>query len=276
MPPRLPLPLRNALAELVLDSLDATADARASRDAAVVAIALLVTYDQLATATAPVVDLDQLRAAAAPRAAGPGSTRSARTSVTSADRGLERLLGVLMADTTTPGGEHGICLRSDFLPWLRAVGDRTQRYHAVLDAAARLRVCQAPGLSGTVARGAILFNAELFYEVHEVLERVWRTAAGDEKTFLQGLVQIAVALYHHGQGNHRGARSLLHTGCDKLEATRRAAPPVIDLGALLVALAPWRAFLDSGTGESTPAVPAPPLPRCLILTSERAGHPVSE
>jgi hypothetical protein len=146
----------------------------------------------------------------------------------------------------------------------------------VLDVAVSLRVCQAPGLSGVIARGAVLFNAGLFYEVHEMLEGAWRTAAGDEKTFLQGMVQIAVALYHHGQGNHRGARSLLRAGYDKVDAARAAAPPVIDLDGLLAALAPWQAFLDSSTGEFPPATPAPPLPRCLVLTSERAGHPISE
>jgi len=273
MPTRLPLPLRNALAELILDSLDVDAEAPATRETATVAIALLVAYDRLATATVPIVEIGRLRAAAVPRTASPEPTRSATTDAP----GLERLLGTLMAETTAPGGGRGISLRSDFLPWLQAVGDHAGRYHAALGASARLRVCQASGLSGAVARGAVLFNAGLFYEVHEVLERAWRTAAGDEKTFLQGLVQIAVALYHHGQGNHRGARSLLHAGYDKIEATRSAAPPVIDLGGLLAALAPWRAFLDSATGESPPAAPAPPLPQCLILASEGAGNPpVSE
>ena len=287
MPPRLPLRLRNALAELILDALDVDADARATRDTACIAIALLVTYDRLATATAPIVDLGRLRVAAARGPTGLGPTRLGPTRLgptrlgptrlgTADDRGLDRLLDTLMTDASGPGGERGICLRPDFLPWLQTVGDHTTRYRAVLDAAATLPVCQAPGLSGVVARGAILFNAGLFYEVHEVLERAWRTAAGDQKTFLQGLVQIAVALYHHGQGNHRGARSLLHAGHDKLDATRAAAPPVIDLAALLAALTSWRAFLDSSTGESPPTTPAPPLPRCPILPSERAWHPVSE
>ncbi|MGZ4834263.1 MAG: DUF309 domain-containing protein [Terriglobales bacterium] len=57
--------------------------------------------------------------------------------------------------------------------------------------------------------GLSLFNAGHFFEAHEVWEDVWRAAPADEKKFLQGLIQVAVALHHHSRGNLRGARSLL-------------------------------------------------------------------
>lgn len=58
-------------------------------------------------------------------------------------------------------------------------------------------------------RGVHLFNQSEFYEAHEVLEDVWRASTGPEKLFLQGLIQVAVALHHHSTGNIIGARSLL-------------------------------------------------------------------
>ena len=58
-------------------------------------------------------------------------------------------------------------------------------------------------------RGASLFNAGEYFEAHEVWEDVWRAAPVEEKKFLQGLIQIAVALHHQGRGNLVGARSLL-------------------------------------------------------------------
>jgi uncharacterized protein len=58
-------------------------------------------------------------------------------------------------------------------------------------------------------RGLDLFNAREFFDAHEVWEDVWRTAPAEEKKFLQGLIQIAVALHHHSRGNSTGARSLL-------------------------------------------------------------------
>src|SRR5947209_20294512 len=59
------------------------------------------------------------------------------------------------------------------------------------------------------AEGIKLFNSAEFFEAHEVLEDVWRAAPAAEKRFLQGLIQVAVALHHHSKGNRTGARSLL-------------------------------------------------------------------
>jgi hypothetical protein len=58
-------------------------------------------------------------------------------------------------------------------------------------------------------RGATLFNAREYFDAHEVWEDAWRAAPAEEKKFLQGLIQIAVALHHHSHGNIEGARSLL-------------------------------------------------------------------
>jgi hypothetical protein len=58
-------------------------------------------------------------------------------------------------------------------------------------------------------RGLELFNTGHYFDAHEVWEDVWRAAPAEEKKFLQGLIQIAVALHHHSRGNLDGARSLL-------------------------------------------------------------------
>jgi uncharacterized protein len=57
--------------------------------------------------------------------------------------------------------------------------------------------------------GLALFNAREFFDAHEVWEDVWRAAPAEQKKFLQGLIQVAVALHHHSRGNLDGARSLL-------------------------------------------------------------------
>src|SRR2546428_12668391 len=54
-------------------------------------------------------------------------------------------------------------------------------------------------------RGIKLFNSAAFFGAHEVLEDVWRAAPEPERKFLQGVIQVAVALYHHGNGNLVGA-----------------------------------------------------------------------
>ena len=60
--------------------------------------------------------------------------------------------------------------------------------------------------------GIAQFNAGEFFEAHEVWEDLWHDTAGPDRRFYQGLIQAAVAVYHAGNGNARGARRLFHSG----------------------------------------------------------------
>jgi uncharacterized protein len=57
--------------------------------------------------------------------------------------------------------------------------------------------------------GVEFFNRGRFFDAHEAWEEVWRDTTGPDRLWLQGLVQIAVALHHHSTGNLLGARSVL-------------------------------------------------------------------
>lgn len=61
------------------------------------------------------------------------------------------------------------------------------------------------------------FNACDFFESHEVWEELWTDYQGPSRKFYQGLIQAAVALYHFGNGNIRGARKLYHSTRGYLE-----------------------------------------------------------
>jgi uncharacterized protein len=54
-----------------------------------------------------------------------------------------------------------------------------------------------------------------YYECHEVLEELWLEEGRDP--LWQGLLQIAVGLYHFRNENINGARKLLRAALDKLE-----------------------------------------------------------
>lgn len=56
--------------------------------------------------------------------------------------------------------------------------------------------------------GIRLFNEEEFFECHDVLEELWADTLGEEKKFLQGLIQASIALFHFGNENYGGARKL--------------------------------------------------------------------
>ncbi|MCF4967512.1 DUF309 domain-containing protein [Nostoc sp. CMAA1605] len=65
-------------------------------------------------------------------------------------------------------------------------------------------------------QGVEQFNAGQFYACHDTLEALWIEATEPEKTFYQGILQIAVALYHMGNLNWRGAAILLGEGSNRL------------------------------------------------------------
>ena len=52
------------------------------------------------------------------------------------------------------------------------------------------------------------FNVCDFFEAHEVWEELWTDYHGESRKFYQGLIQVAVALHHYGNGNIRGAKKL--------------------------------------------------------------------
>lgn len=65
-------------------------------------------------------------------------------------------------------------------------------------------------------QGIDQFNRGEFYACHDTLEAVWNDAPIYEKKFFQGILQIAVALYHLENYNWRGAVILLGEGISRL------------------------------------------------------------
>jgi hypothetical protein len=65
-------------------------------------------------------------------------------------------------------------------------------------------------------QGVEQFNSGQFYACHDTLEALWIEASEPEKTFYQGILQIAVALYHLRNENLRGAAILLGEGSNRL------------------------------------------------------------
>jgi len=81
-------------------------------------------------------------------------------------------------------------------------------------------VIAASTRAAVLEAAALLFDAGLGFEVHELLEPHWARADGDERETLQGLIQIAVGYQHLANGNTRGARALLDEGSARLAGRR--------------------------------------------------------
>jgi len=66
-------------------------------------------------------------------------------------------------------------------------------------------------------RGMQQFNSREFWHAHESWEAIWLIAPEPDKTFLQGIIQISAAFYHHQKDNLAGMRSLMERGLAKVE-----------------------------------------------------------
>ncbi|NER79703.1 MAG: DUF309 domain-containing protein [Leptolyngbya sp. SIO1D8] len=66
-------------------------------------------------------------------------------------------------------------------------------------------------------QGISQFNDGEFHACHDTLEAIWMEAQIPEKPFFQGILQLAVALYHLSNHNWQGAAILLGEGIRRLE-----------------------------------------------------------
>jgi uncharacterized protein len=66
--------------------------------------------------------------------------------------------------------------------------------------------------------GVDQFNQRQFYACHDTLEPIWIEADAEDKNFYQGILQVAVALYHLSNHNWRGAVILMGEGANRLRS----------------------------------------------------------
>ncbi len=94
-------------------------------------------------------------------------------------------------------------------------------------------------------RGIEQFNACFFFECHDTLEDLWHETRGEDRLFLQGLIQISVGFYHLSNRNFKGSASQFTRGLKKLERYR----PVhggIEVEQFSIAVVPWLAIAEQG------------------------------
>lgn len=70
---------------------------------------------------------------------------------------------------------------------------------------------------GALAEGLRLYNAGQYFAAHEAWESVWLAAPEPEKTFLQGIIQVAAAFEHQRRNNPLGITRLLTAALSRLD-----------------------------------------------------------
>ncbi len=123
-------------------------------------------------------------------------------------------------ELATLAGESGArdWLEGDEVRWADPLSARARVACAAL--ADRPLLGAGADLRQTLDAAASLFDAGLYFEVHEALEPHWAAAGGEAREALQGLIQVAVAWQHLANGNRAGARSLFLDGSARLHGAR--------------------------------------------------------
>ena len=68
-----------------------------------------------------------------------------------------------------------------------------------------------------ISQGISYFNDERFWECHEVLEGVWKTIEGDEKSLVNGLILVAAGLVHYQKDEDDVCISIFKRALEKLK-----------------------------------------------------------
>ncbi|HEX9822591.1 MAG TPA: DUF309 domain-containing protein [Methylomirabilota bacterium] len=141
-------------------------------------------------------------------------------------------------------------LAEDERRWAAPLADRARAACAAL--AGRPLLAPAGDVREALGGAATLFDAGLYFEVHELLELHWARAQGQTREALQGLIQVAVGWQHLANGNLGGARSLLVEGAGRLHGTRLLG---LDLDDFARAAAAAAGAVAAGAPVATPTFP---------------------
>jgi uncharacterized protein len=138
---------------------------------------------------------------------------------------------------------------SEYLGYIRRARERYQRV---------CRDIRSLGLEDPRRQAVVLWNAGLFFELHELLETIWQGSRGAERLALKGLIQAAGAYVHSLRGKTNAAQGLAARSRINLRKGRDCLSFIADVDRLIEAL-------------KQPALAPPHL--VLAATARRNGMP---
>jgi len=131
------------------------------------------------------------------------------------------------------------------------INDRLDRYRDVMHRIREERIQE----DDTFRVAVLLWDRQLFFEVHDWLEKQWLKAVGQDKEILQALIRAAgtYVLLEHGRTG--GAMKMAGRASAALERHRNRVPGVFDVDLLITKLRTLDPippkFLQSPTSSST-------------------------
>lgn len=110
------------------------------------------------------------------------------------------------------------------------IDERLERYEEAW------RLIREQDIGDAFSQALVLWDQELFFEVHEILEHEWLQAEGEEKEILQAMIRAAGVYVQLSHGNVRGARKMANKALEVLTPNRASIPVLFNLDLLLESL----------------------------------------
>jgi hypothetical protein len=99
---------------------------------------------------------------------------------------------------------------------MRCLGSKSGAFSPLIPAKKSTEYPMVEEIPAEFWQGIEEFNQQEYYACHDTLEALWMEAGEPEKRFYQGILQIAVSLYHLGNENWSGAVMLMGEGIRRL------------------------------------------------------------
>jgi uncharacterized protein len=109
------------------------------------------------------------------------------------------------------------------------IDDRLTRYRTIMT---QLRSAHIQ-IRDTFIISLLLWDQELFFEVHEWLERKWRNSEGAEKMLFQALIRAAGAYVHLEHGGTAAARKMASKAVASLIRCKALVPLCFNVDVLI-------------------------------------------
>jgi len=110
--------------------------------------------------------------------------------------------------------------------------DRVKRFRKALS------IINENGYSDPVKKAAVLWNHQLFFEMHEVLEHIWYDAAEEKKRILQALIRAAGVYIKLEYNFNEAAARIAEKALPVLQQHRSELQTVFAVDTLIEALSP--------------------------------------
>jgi hypothetical protein len=112
---------------------------------------------------------------------------------------------------------------------IRYVDNRLTRYQTIIT---QIRSAHIP-IHDTFMIALLLWDQELFFEVHEWLERKWLDSKGAEKMVCQALIRAAGTYVHLEHGKYGAARKMASKAVAGLTRHRALVPLCLNVEVLI-------------------------------------------